>query len=427
MRPFLRMLAVTLALSVQADIAAQDEYVTSPRELLAQANEIENKDPKAAAEIIKRALPKLQNTEDAALNREAQTRLCMTTVSFDPAAALSIAQQGLVLARMANDVKAEPRLLLCEGNAHEKLGDTAAASVAYLSGLAVAEKAGDKEFLSEKNLRPLIQFYDMRVRNFAKHGDFQSAHEAGNELRMVQRQLNIRLLEDQAAKFERERAELENKVMLIENERIFEAQFNEEKQRNLWWQVVTLGTVLLALLLILSLWQFYKKRRTRILSMTDELTKLPNRQHILTFLGDQAKNAYEEEQPLSVITFDIDNFKQVNDKNGHEGGDLVIKTVADVSNQALRRGDRIGRLGGKEFLVVLPGSPRRPAVDVAERLRRSIEVTEMDKLTNAPQVTISLGVCEWNAGHESIDALLKRTHGALDEAKKSGRNCVVAK
>ncbi len=418
---------VTLALSAQADIAAQDQYITNPRELLAQASEIENKDPKAAAEIIRRALPELQKTEDAALNRDAQTRLCMTTVSFDPAAALVIAEQGLVLARAANDVKTESRLLLCEGNAQTKLGDSESASAAYLSGLAIAEKAGDREFLSEINLRALVDFHELRVRNFSRLGDFRNAYEAGNALRMVQRLLDKRLLEDQAVKFDRERAVLENKVVLAENKRRIEADLGEKKQRNLFWQVVTLGSVLIALLVILSMWQFYKKRRVRILSMTDELTKLPNRQHILTFLGDQAKNAYEEEQPLSVITFDIDNFKQINDKNGHDGGDLVIKAVADVSNQALRRGDRVGRLGGKEFLVVLPGSPRRPAVDVAERLRRSIEVTEMDKLTNAPRVTISLGVCEWNAGHESIDALLKRTHSALAEAKQNGRNCVVQK
>ncbi len=427
MRPFLKMLVVALAMSAQADIAAQDQYVTNPRELLAQASEIENKDPKAAAEIIRRALPELQKTQDAALNREAQTRLCMTTVLYDPAAALFIAEQGLVLARAASDVIAESRLLLCKGNAHKKLGESDAASAAYLSGLGVAEKAGDKEFLSEANLRPLIDFHETRARNFSKLGDFRNAYEAANALRLVQRSLDKRLLEDHAAKFDRERIELENKAVQAENKRRFEADLGEKKQRNLFWQVVTLGSVLVALLVILSMWQFYKKRRVRILSMTDELTRLPNRQHILTFLGDQAKNAYEEEQPLSVITFDIDNFKQINDKNGHDGGDLVIKAVADVSNQALRRGDRVGRLGGKEFLVVLPGSPKRPAVDVAERLRRSIEVTEMDALANAPRVTISLGVCEWNAGHESIDALLKRTHSALLEAKQNGRHCVVQK
>lgn len=218
-------------------------------------------------------------------------------------------------------------------------------------------------------------------------------------------------------------------ILLAADENISSSKFQEmqEQIEVLQLLVFALSSALIALLAILGLRQFYKKRRTRILAMTDELTKLPNRQHIMTFLGDQAKLAYEEEQPLCVIIFDIDNFKQVNEKCGHEGGDAAIKTVADVSNQALRRGDRVGRIAGTEFLVVLPGSPRKPAVDVAERLRRSIEVTEVDKLPNGLCMTISLGVCEWNAGHESIDALLKRSHNALHEAKNNGRNCVVEK
>ncbi len=427
MRPFLILLVVTLAMTAPVIGAAQEDYVASPRQLLAQASEIENTDPKAATEIIGRALQALQNTEDAPLKLEAQMHLCRITLAFDPAAALSIAGQSLALARAENDAKAESRVLLCEGNAHEKLGDMEAASVAYSSGLAVAEKAGDREFLSENILRPLVNFHEIQARKFYQLGDFQKAYEAGNQLRALQRQLDKRLLEAQAAKSNHELEAMKKKLLRVESERHIESQTHEKKQRNLAWQAISLGSALLALLLLLSVRQFYRKRRVRILAMTDELTKLPNRQHILTFLGDQAKNAYEEEQPLSVIAFDIDNFKLINDKNGHDGGDLVIKAVADIASQALRRGDRVGRLGGEEFLVVLPGSSRKPAFDVAERLRRSIEVTEDYKLPNAQQVTISIGVCEWNAGHESIDALLKRTHSALVEAKNNGRNRVVEK
>lgn len=201
----------------------------------------------------------------------------------------------------------------------------------------------------------------------------------------------------------------------------------EERIRVLQWQVVALSAALIALLVLLGLRQFYKKRRMHILSMTDELTKLPNRKHILTFLGDQAKMAYEEEQPISVIVFDIDHFKAVKDKYGHNGGDIALKTVANIGNQALRRGDRVGRIGGEEFLVVLPGTEHRSAMEIAERLRRSVEVTEFDKLLSGLHLTISLGVGEWKAGHESIDALVKRTGLALDEAKNNGCNRVVEK
>lgn len=216
-------------------------------------------------------------------------------------------------------------------------------------------------------------------------------------------------------------------ILVAADENISSGKFQEMQTqiRVLQWQVIALSLALIVLLSILALRQFYKKRRMRILAMTDELTKLPNRRHILTFLGDQAKTAYEEEQPLSVIVFDIDHFKVVNDKFGHDGGDIALKAVADVANQALRRGDRVGRIGGEEFLVVLPGSTRKSAADVAERLRRSIEVTEIGKLPPGFRMTISLGVCEWNAGHESIEVLLKRSDKALYEAKNAGRNRMV--
>ena len=216
-------------------------------------------------------------------------------------------------------------------------------------------------------------------------------------------------------------------ILVAADENISNGKFQEMQTqiRVLQWQVIALSLALIVLLSILALRQFYKKRRMRILAMTDELTKLPNRRHILTFLGDQAKTAYEEEQPLSVIAFDIDHFKVVNDKFGHDGGDIALKAVADVANQALRRGDRVGRIGGEEFLVVLPGSTRKSAADVAERLRRSIEVTEIGKLPPGFRMTISLGVCEWKAGHESIEVLLKRSDKALYEAKNAGRNRMV--
>lgn len=401
MRPLLLLLVLTLAQVGQVASAAQEKRVSPPREQ--------------------------KNAEDVALNRVAQIQQCMTTLGFDPSAALLMAEQDLAIAGAANDTGTESRLLHCKGDAHKALGDSEAASQAYLAAVAIAEKADDTAFLSFENLGSFMRFQEARILRFSAQENYQKAFEASNDLRKLQKHLDKRLLERELAKLERELADQKNKVVESEKLHRVESLHHEQKQRNLWRQVIVLGSSLLALLLILGLRQFYRTRRIRILSMTDDLTRLPNRQHILTFLGDQAKGAYEEGQPLSVIAFDIDNFKQINEKHGHEAGDRIIKAIADIANQALRRGDRVGRLGGKEFLVVLPGSPKKPAVDVAERLRRSVEVTDMEISVQALRVSISLGVCEWNAGHESIDALLKRVHGALDQAKDEGRNRVVDK
>lgn len=427
MRPFLLLLVLNLAPVGQAANAAQAEPVGTSRTLSVPVGEIDNTGSKTAIEKTGGSVPDQPGSQTGVSSREAQIQKCMTTLRFDPAAALSIAEQELLVAGAVNNAGTESRLLLCKGDAHKTLGDSEAASEAYLAAVAIAEKAGDRTFLSIETLGSIMAFQEARILRFSTQENFQKAFETGNDLRKLQKLLDKRLLELELAKFESDLLDLKKQAVESENLRRLDALRNEQKQQNLWRQVLVLGSALLALLLILGLRQFYRKRRIRRLSMTDDLTRLPNRQHILTFLSDQAKNTYEEGQPLSVIAFDIDNFKQINERIGHQAADHVIKAVADIANQALRRGDRVGRLGGKEFLVVLPGSPKKPAIDVAERLRRSVEVSEMDRSVQALQASISLGVCEWNAGHESIDALLKRAHGALDEAKRSGRNRVVDK
>ena len=161
--------------------------------------------------------------------------------------------------------------------------------------------------------------------------------------------------------------------------------------------------------------------------MTDEVTNLPNRQHILTFLGDQAKAAYESEQPISIIVFEIDNRKSINEAYGRDGGDTALKAVAGITHQALRRGDRVGRISDEEFLVVLPGTERLAAIEIADRIRGLIQGISSDNSPAIQGITISLGVSEWNAGHESIDALVKRADKALKEAKMDRKNCFVEK
>ena len=196
---------------------------------------------------------------------------------------------------------------------------------------------------------------------------------------------------------------------------------DNKRLRSMQWLVVGLSATLLTLLAFLIYRQIYKTRRLRILAMTDELTNLPNRQHILTFLGDQAKAAYEGEQPISVIVFEIDDFKMINEEYGHDSGDAALKAVAGIANQALRKGDRVGRISGEEFLVVLPGTERLSAIEIAERIRGLIQVIPSDNSAPTHRMTISFGVSEWNVGHESIDALVKRADKVMKEAKIQGQ------
>jgi diguanylate cyclase (GGDEF)-like protein len=153
----------------------------------------------------------------------------------------------------------------------------------------------------------------------------------------------------------------------------------------------------------------------------DNLTRLFNR-HSFIKIFDRVLN-----QPIkkSLIYFDIDHFKQINDTFGHDVGDLVLKKVARVVRKTLRRDDVVARWGGEEFVVLLPNTDKKAATVVAEKLRKAIKELEIPQLKGR-KVTASFGVTEIKKG-DTLDSAIKRADEALYEAKRSGRDRVVSK
>jgi two-component system cell cycle response regulator len=158
--------------------------------------------------------------------------------------------------------------------------------------------------------------------------------------------------------------------------------------------------------------------RLEALIRADPLTGLSNRRFILAQLGAAISGARRHERPLSIAIADIDHFKNVNDEHGHPTGDEVLVAVVRAMASHLRGEDQLGRLGGEEFLVLLPDTGPRAAARVAEKLRR--EVAGAD--TPLP-VTISLGVATWEDG-EDASAFMRRADDALYAAKEGGRDQV---
>ena len=153
----------------------------------------------------------------------------------------------------------------------------------------------------------------------------------------------------------------------------------------------------------------------------DALTELPNRRAFFERAGEVALRR-EGSAPMSVLMFDIDHFKRVNDTWGHDVGDLVLKAVADE----LRRHPGLpARLGGEEFAVLLDGWDLLDAHQEAERLRLAIQNRRVDVPGGLLDVTVSIGIAEHGIG-QSVDQLLKRADIALYAAKTGGRNRVVA-
>lgn len=159
----------------------------------------------------------------------------------------------------------------------------------------------------------------------------------------------------------------------------------------------------------------------------DFLTGLRNRRAFFEQGELELSRAARQGTPLSVLILDIDLFKQVNDRYGHEVGDQALKALAAVSERTVRRIDILGRLGGEEFAVLLPGAAATAALEAAERLRQAIadEPIELDTGTTLA-ITVSIGVATLArmAPDTPLGDLLRRADVALYSAKSAGRNCV---
>ena len=157
------------------------------------------------------------------------------------------------------------------------------------------------------------------------------------------------------------------------------------------------------------------------LANTDPLTQLPNRRCTFDRLESMTVVAEDCGSPLSVVLFDIDHFKAVNDGHGHQVGDAVLQTVAELSRRQARLGDVVGRIGGEEFVWLVAGTPANAVRQLAERLRRC--VVEGTPGSSLPRVTISAGLAHFRMG-DTGQSLLARADAALYLAKDNGRNRV---
>jgi len=162
------------------------------------------------------------------------------------------------------------------------------------------------------------------------------------------------------------------------------------------------------------------------LATTDPLTGLCNRRLFFERLELEWGRARRHSRPLSVLMFDLDHFKNINDVHGHAVGDSVLTCLTAEAQDVLRSEDVLGRLGGEEFAVILPETDRSTGETIAERLRRRLAAVNVDAPEGQVRCTVSVGVVQCRLAHESLDVALKRADDALYHAKRSGRNMVCA-
>jgi len=162
-------------------------------------------------------------------------------------------------------------------------------------------------------------------------------------------------------------------------------------------------------------------------SLTDPLTGLGNRKYFDRMIEMAVQNALANNEPLSLLMFDIDHFKSFNDSYGHLTGDQVLRLVGMSLKQTIKGQDITARYGGEEFAVVLPNTALRQALTVADHIRRAVMAKELKKKSTGEilgRVTISIGVSMLKPGDDT-DALIERADGCLYAAKRNGRNRVI--
>ena len=170
-------------------------------------------------------------------------------------------------------------------------------------------------------------------------------------------------------------------------------------------------------------------RRSLSLALTDELTGLYNRRYLFAHLDELLGRVRKDGISVAVLLFDIDHFKQVNDTYVHAAGDDVLRELASRATNSVRSVDLVARLGGEEFVVVMPETDLAIAAGVAERLRLAVarEPFAVRSDGRLLPVTISIGVTAAAASNDDRDSMLKRADDALYTAKTRGRNCLIVR
>ena len=285
-----------------------------------------------------------------------------------------------------------------------------------------------EDFQNVQNL--ILNIQSLTAKLQAQLGEWEEAYKAQQkyfELYVKAHNKDTkRHVEKLKIKFDTERRETENKILeqdnAIQRLRLKEAQW----QRRLQWMVVTFFAMTTCFFMYVILRQRRSRRLLAVLAETDSLTELHNRRFIYTKAEKLFKELRSKGITMSVIIFDIDLFKSINDQYGHATGDDVLRWVASSSKQQMREKDILARIGGEEFLAVLPNVEHDVALHIAERLRLYLAHKPREFNGHMFKVTASFGVATWSETVPSFDQLVANADGALYRAKESGRNNVKA-
>jgi diguanylate cyclase (GGDEF)-like protein len=368
-----------------------------------------------ALQSYQESLAATQRLKDVSGQAYAEHGLAQVLLKLNRAdEALPHAQQALALVDYASDQRQGLLRSITLAEALAAL-DRSTEANAVLDKLATAVRERQDELA-------LADWLRVRARTLQQLGHWQAAYAALDEARALEQHKHEQQLSEQSARLRMQfnRARDAEELAALR-------QLNEQGQRLRQTQAVALVLfmLLLAALLVVAVRKVRQARLLHNLASTDELTGLPNRRALFAYLGQQLAQTRASGVRLSVLAVDVDHFKRINDSHGHAVGDLVLRHVAQVLAGGLRERDRLGRVGGEEFVAVLPDAELAAAEQVAERMRAALAGAPLQvDAVGELRVTVSIGVARARAG-ESPEAMLARADEALYGAKNAGRDTVM--
>jgi diguanylate cyclase (GGDEF)-like protein len=335
----------------------------------------------------------------------------------EPRQALRTLARAIALQRQTPDARLLAQIQLAKGIALHRLGRYDSSVAALEAALAV--------FREVKSLAEIAATYAALADVYAAMGDWKSAYRYESRFKRSSDTLFNRQLDQRFAtlkvEFDTAAKEKENELLRKANEANEIALSQQRRAGTLQGIVIGLVVTLTLLLATLTLRERRTSRRMQALAMTDELTGVPNRRYVLSRLEQLLDR--EPRLPCSILIIDIDHFKRINDTHGHPIGDQVLQIVASELRAGIKAPATIGRLGGEEFIVLLPATDAGQARTEAERIRERITGIESTG-GFGDRITASLGVATSIPGRDSVSEMLRRADSALYAAKNAGRNCV---
>jgi diguanylate cyclase (GGDEF)-like protein len=339
----------------------------------------------------------------------------------DPRKALDTLKRAEALLGQNIDTRLMAHIQLVRGVALHRLGrlqDSLAQLTAAMQVFKEAEALGD-----------LGLAYAELSRVQAELGNWRAAYEMQAQYKDISDKLLQNQLDQRFAtlkvEFDTAAKDKENELLMRENEANEKALTQARRARQLQAVAIALTVLLAAMLATLAVHQRRTTLRMRVLAMTDELTGVPNRRDVLRRLEETLQRA--SEPACAVLIVDIDHFKSINDHHGHPMGDEVLKFLARELRTAVREPAFFGRLGGEEFLIVLPDTSLDKACAAADRFREQIMNIDTTRWFPARRrITASIGCTVSKPGVCTSSDMLMRADGALYAAKRAGRNCIRA-